>query len=86
MHFILYKQLTGKTIGQEKCAKEFQVRATLFKCVLLGKWQKGSGICKGEGKLTRKSKRLLVQVKEKEKAKKPKTSKDNDDDKEEEQW
>ena len=58
MHFFLYKQVTGRTAGQQKCAEKFKCGLTPFKHIITGKWQEGS---KGKGG-TQKLSRLIAQV------------------------
>ena len=56
IYFILYRQVTDSTAGQDKCAVKFGCGATPFKHIITGKWQEGS---KGKSKKqTRSSKRL----------------------------
>ena len=45
LYFILYKQVTGSTAGQDKCAEKFGCSVTQFKRMITGKWQEG-----GKGK------------------------------------
>ena len=63
LYFVLYKQVTGSTAGQDKCAEKFGCSTKQFKRMITGKWQEG-GKRKEETKGTsseakkRKSKRL----------------------------
>ena len=63
LYFVLYKQVTGSTAGQDKCAEKFGCSTTQFKRMITGKWQEG-GKRKEDAKSTsseakkRKSKRL----------------------------
>ena len=63
LYFVLYKQITGSTAGQDKCAEKFGCSITQFKRMITGKWQEG-GKRKEDAKSTsseakkRKSKRL----------------------------
>ena len=57
IYFVLYKQVTGSTPGQDKCAAKFRCGATLFKRINTGKWQEG-GKGKSEAKSTKSSRRL----------------------------
>ena len=41
LYFILYKQVTGSTAGQDKCADKFSCSVTQFKRMVTGKWQEG---------------------------------------------
>ena len=96
LYFVLYKQVTGSTAGQDKCAEKFGCSVMQFKRMVTGKWQEG-GKRKEETKSTssvakkRKSKRLEELAKEErgsKKAKKTKKAKvihigDDDDDNEE---
>ena len=41
LYFLLYKQVTGSTAGQDKCAGEFGCSVTQFKRMVTGKWQEG---------------------------------------------
>ena len=45
LYFILHKQVTGSTAGQDKCADKFGCSVTQFKRMVTGKWQEG-----GKGK------------------------------------
>ena len=95
LYFVLYKQVTGSTAGQDKCADKFGWSVTQFKRMITGKWQEG-GKRKEETKSTSsvakkmKSKRLEELAKEErggKKAKKTKKAKvihigDDDDDEE----
>ena len=96
IYFILYKQVTGSTAGQDKCATKFGCGATPFKRIITGKWQEGSK-GKSEAKTTRSSNRLADIAKQEQTAdkgtpaKKPKIKKtakkarkNNDNDDEEE--
>ena len=94
LYFILYKQVTGSTAGQDKCADKFSCSVTQFKRMVTGKWQEGGKPKKdttGTGRVTRKrkSERLEKLAKEerrdtKKQKKKPKVihiaeDDDNDD-------
>ena len=62
LYFVLYKQVTGSTLGQDKCAEKFGCSATQFKRLITGKWQEGSKRKEetkstSEAKKARKSKR-----------------------------
>ena len=41
LYFVLYKQVTGSTAGQDKCAEKFGCSTTQFKRMITGKWQEG---------------------------------------------
>ena len=41
LYFVLYKQVTGSTAGQDKCAEKFGCSTTQFKRMVTGKWQEG---------------------------------------------
>ena len=41
LYFVLYKQVTGSTAGQDKCADKFGCSVTQFKRMVTGKWQEG---------------------------------------------
>ena len=41
LYFILHKQVTGSTAGQDKCADKFGCSVTQFKRMVTGKWQEG---------------------------------------------
>ena len=63
MHFVLYRQVTGSTAGQDNCAKKFGCGATPFKRIIMGKWQecskrKEEPKGKSEAKKTRSLERL----------------------------
>ena len=63
LYFVLYRQVTGSTAGQDKCAEKFECGATPFKRMITGKWQEDSKRKeepKGTSKVkkVRKSKRL----------------------------
>ena len=92
LYFVLYKQVTGSTAGQDKCADKFGCSVTQFKRMVTGKWQEG-GKRKEETKSTssvarkRKLKRLEELAKEERGGKKAKKAKvihigDDDDDEE----
>ena len=80
LYFVLYKQVTGSTAGQDKCAEKFGCSVTQFKRMVTGKWQEG-GKRKEETKSTssvakkRKSKRLEELAKEERGGKKTKKAK-----------
>ena len=62
LYFILYRQVTGTSAGQDRCADRFSCSHTQFKRLLTGKWQEG-GRRKGDTTTTgvaqkRKSERL----------------------------
>ena len=95
LYFVLYKQVTGSTAGQDKCADKFGCSITQFKRMVTGKWQEG-GKRKEETKSVsriakkRKSKRLEELAKEERGAKRTKKARakvihigDDDDDDEE---
>ena len=95
LYFVLYKQVTGSTAGQDKCADKFGCSVTQFKRMVTGKWQEG-GKRKDETKSVsrvakkRKSKRLEELAKEERGGKRTKKTKpkvihigDDDDDDEE---
>ena len=63
IYFILYKQVTGSTAGQNKCAVKFGCGTTPFKHIITGKWQEGSKR-KGKAKSTRSSRRLAEVAKQ----------------------
>ena len=50
LYFVLYKQVTGSTAGQDKCAEKFGCSIIQFKRMIMGKWQEG-----GKGKKDTKS-------------------------------
>ena len=80
LYFVLYKQVTGSTAGQDKCADKFGCSVMQFKRMITGKWQEG-GKRKEETKSTssvakkRKSKRLEELAKEERGGKKAKKTK-----------
>ena len=41
LYFVLYRQVTGSTAGQDKCAEKFGCSITQFKRMITGKWQEG---------------------------------------------
>ena len=41
LYFVLHKQVTGSTAGQDKCAEKFGCSTTQFKRLITGKWQEG---------------------------------------------
>ena len=41
LYFVLYRQVTGSTAGQDKCAEKFGCSTTQFKGLITGKWQEG---------------------------------------------
>ena len=53
LYFVLHKQVTGSTTGQDKCADKFGCSVTQFKRMVTGKWQEG-GKRKEEPKSTSK--------------------------------
>ena len=92
LYFVLYKQVTGSTAGQDKCAKKFGCSTTQVKRMITGKWQEGGkrkeetkGV--SEAKKVRKSKRLEELAKQEREMGRPKAKKakvvhlmDDDDD------
>ena len=96
LYFVLYKQVTGSTAGQDKCADKFGCSVTQFKRMITGKWQEGgkrkeeTAKTSGEAK-KRKSRRLEEIAKQEGSSKKPKRIRkskvihigDDDDDDEE---
>ena len=92
LYFVLYKQVTGLTAGQDKCAEKFGCSTTQFKRMITGKWQEGGKRkeeTKGmsEAKKARKSKRLEELAKQERGTGRPKAKKvkvvhlmDDDDD------
>ena len=80
LYFVLYKQVTGSTAGQDKCAEKFGCSTTQFKRMITGKWQEG-GKRKEETKGTsseakkRKSRRLEELAKQERGSKKAKKAK-----------
>ena len=70
LYFILYKQVTGSTAGQDKCADKFSCSVTQFKRMVTGKWQEGGKPKKdttGTGRVTRKrTAERLAKLKEEE--------------------
>ena len=56
LYFVLHKQVTGSTAGQDKCADKFGCSVTQFKRMVTGKWQEG-GKRKEEPKNTSKTTR-----------------------------
>ena len=96
LYFVLYKQVTGSTAGQDKCAEKFGCSTTQFKRMITGKWQDG-GKRKEETKSIsseakkRKSKRLEDLAKQERGSKKAKRAKKakvihiGDDDKDDEE-
>ena len=80
LYFVLYKQVTGSTAGQDKCAEKFGCSTTQFKRMIMGKWQEG-GKRKEDAKSTsseakkRKSKRLEEIAKQERGGKKAKKAK-----------
>ena len=93
LYFILHKQVTGSTAGQDKCADKFGCSVTQFKRMVTGKWQeggKGKKDTASTSKVTRKrkSERLEKLAKEergdtkkpKKKAKVIHIAEDDDDD------
>ena len=69
LYFILYKQVTGSTAGQDKCAEKFSCSVTQFKRMVTGKWQEGGKPKKdttGAGRVTRKRTRERLEKLEKE--------------------
>ena len=96
LYFVLYRQVTGSSAGQDKCADKFGCSVTQFKRMITGKWQEG-GKRKEEMKSTssatrkRRSKRLEDLAKEERGSKRTKKAKakvvhigDDEDDEEEE--
>ena len=90
LYFVLYKQVTGSTVGQDKCAEKFGCSATQFKHLITGKWQEGSKRKEetkstSKAKKARKSKRLEELAKQEgghtgaKKAKLDKPKDDNND-------
>ena len=80
LYFVLYKQVTGSTAGQDKCAKKFGCSTTQFKRMITGKWQEGGkrkeetkGMSKA--KKARKSKRLEELAKQERGTGRPKAKK-----------
>ena len=77
LYFVLYKQVTGSTAGQDKCAEKFGCSVTQFKRMITGKWQEG-GKRKEDTKSVsseakkRKSERLEKIAQEEAGGKKPK--------------
>ena len=61
IYFILYKQVTGTTAGQERCALKFKCGAAPFKHIISGKLQKSSGMGKSDVK-KQSSKQIAEQV------------------------
>ena len=41
LYFVLYRQVTGSSAGQDKCADKFGCSVTQFKRMVTGKWQEG---------------------------------------------
>ena len=41
LYFVLHKQVTGSTAGQDRCADKFGCSVTQFKRMVTGKWQEG---------------------------------------------
>ena len=90
LYFILHKQVTGSTAGQDRCADKFGCSVTQFKRMVTGKWQEGGKPKKGRAstsKVTkkRKSERLEKLAMEegrdtKKQKKKPKVIHIGDDD------
>ena len=83
LYFVLYKQVTGSTAGQDKCADKFGCSVTQFKRMVTGKWQEGGkrkeetkGVSKTAKK--RQSKRLEELAKQ-EKRQKDKEGKSKGD-------
>ena len=80
LYFVLYKQVTGSTAGQDKCAEKFGCSTTQFKRMIMGKWQEG-GKRKDETKSIsseakkRKSRRLEELAKQERSSKKAKRAK-----------
>ena len=69
LYFILYKQVTGSTAGQDKFAATFGCSVTQFKRMVTGKWQEGGKPKKdttGTGRVTRKRTRERLEKLEKE--------------------
>ena len=98
LYFVLYKQVTGSTAGQDKCAEKFHCSTTQFKRLITGKWQEGGKRKEetksvSEAKKKRKSKRLeeIAEqergMKREKKAKRAKVVhlRDDDDDDEEDE-
>ena len=59
LYFILHKQVTGSTAGQDRCADKFGCSVTQFKRMVTGKWQEGGKPKKGRAstsKVTKKRK------------------------------
>ena len=56
LYFVLHKQVTGSTAGQDRCADKFGCSVTQFKRMVTGKWQEG-GKRKEEPKSTSKATR-----------------------------
>ena len=93
LYFVLYKQVTGSTAGQDKCAEKFGCSATQFKRMITGKWQEGSKRKEetkgGSAAKKRKSRRLEELAKQERGTKGPKAKRakiiqiqDNDNDEE----
>ena len=93
LYFILHKQVTGSTVGQDRCADKFGCSVTQFKRMVTGKWQEGGKPKKGTAstsKVTKKRKserleKLAMEEREdtKRQKKKPKVihiREDDDDD------
>ena len=90
LYFILHKQVTGSTAGQDRCADKFGCSVTQFKRMVTGKWQEGGKPKKGRAstsKVTkkRKSERLEQLAREergnaKKQKKKPKVIHIQEDD------
>ena len=90
LYFILHKQVTGSTAGQDKCADKFGCSVTQFKRMVTGKWQEGGKPKKdttGTGRITRRRKAEMLEKLAKEEGgdakkqkKKPKVIHIGDDD------
>ena len=78
LYFVLHKQVTGSTAGQDRCADKFSCSVTQFKRMITGKWQEGGKRKeepKSTSKVTRKRKSERIEKLKKEErgdAKKPK--------------
>ena len=69
LYFVLHKQVTGSTAGQDKCADKFGCSVTQFKRMITGKWQEGGKRKedpKSTSKVTRKRKSERIEKLKKE--------------------
>ena len=69
LYFVLHKQVTGSTAGQDRCAEKFGCSVTQFKRMITGKWQEGGKRkeeSKGIGKAAKRRRSERIEKLEKE--------------------